>query len=489
MSVTEVFIGLVSTVGTDKEIVIKDLTDIFALYDYRVKVIRVTTEVISQFEKETPSFGTDNYKRISHYMDLGNEIRMGTGANNILMEGVASYISQHREKEEGNPKPSERTAYIISSIKNPDEVQYLREVYGDGFYLISVSSDKNKRLKYLVEQKGIANSQAEELLSRDENEELSQGQHTREAFQHGDYFLWLTDNLTEIYESISRFVKLIFAEPFITPTFNEYAMFMAFASSIRSADLSRQVGAVVARNDEIISTGANDCPRAQGGLYWPILKDGKYQDEEDGRDCARGYDSNKREQSELINKLLSTFGIKLTPENISKARRSGVGDITEYGRVVHAEMEALLCCARNNISCRGADLFVTTFPCHNCAKHIIAAGIANVIYIEPYPKSKTFIFYNHETCDGGLTKNKEKEKVNFQPFIGVGPQKFLDLFAVSSIRWKRRIRKDAEGKCVDWKEKNATPRNQLSYLSYLELEQNAVMQFEEETKALFLGEK
>jgi hypothetical protein len=35
---------------------------------------------------------------------------------------------------------------------------------------------------------------------------------------------------------------------------------MAFASSLRSADLSRQIGAVIARRNEIIATGANAAP-------------------------------------------------------------------------------------------------------------------------------------------------------------------------------------------------------------------------------------
>ncbi|MDN3612645.1 hypothetical protein QWZ16_23945 [Vibrio ostreicida] len=29
---------------------------------------------------------------------------------------------------------------------------------------------------------------------------------------------------------------------------------------------------------------------------------------------------------------------------------------------------------------------VRLFPCHNCAKHIVASGIKRVVYVEPYPK-------------------------------------------------------------------------------------------------------
>ena len=56
-------------------------------------------------------------------------------------------------------------------------------------------------------------------------------------------------------------------------------------------------------------------------------------------------------------------------------------------------MEELLFCARNTVDTRRATLYTTTFPCHNCAKHIIAAGIARVVYVEPYPKSKAMEFH------------------------------------------------------------------------------------------------
>jgi deoxycytidylate deaminase len=41
-------------------------------------------------------------------------------------------------------------------------------------------------------------------------------------------------------------------------------MFMAFSSALRSADLSRQVGAVIAKNGDLIASGANDVPKFGG---------------------------------------------------------------------------------------------------------------------------------------------------------------------------------------------------------------------------------
>src|SRR4029079_6724950 len=66
---------------------------------------------------------------------------------------------------------------------------------------------------------------------------------------------------------------------------------------------------------------------------------------------------------------------------------SMIKDIIEFGRMVHAEMNALADAARFRRSTIGATLYCTTMPCHMCAKLIIAAGIDRVVYVHPYNKS------------------------------------------------------------------------------------------------------
>lgn len=51
---------------------------------------------------------------------------------------------------------------------------------------------------------------------------------------------------------------------------------------------------------------------------------------------------------------------------------------------VHAEANAILFAARYGVSTEGAQLYTTHQPCLNCAKMIINAGIANVFYSHPY---------------------------------------------------------------------------------------------------------
>ncbi|MDO5725487.1 MAG: deaminase [Tissierellia bacterium] len=51
---------------------------------------------------------------------------------------------------------------------------------------------------------------------------------------------------------------------------------------------------------------------------------------------------------------------------------------------IHAEMNALLYCAKEGISVKDCKCYVTHFPCLNCTKALIQAGIKEVFYINDY---------------------------------------------------------------------------------------------------------
>jgi deoxycytidylate deaminase len=293
----------------------------------------------------------------------------------------------------------------------------------------------------------------------------------------------ISDSRDRLRGNIKRIVELWFGNPFVTPTFDEHAMFLAFAAGLRSADLSRQVGAVVARDSQILATGANDCPQVGGGLYWPTRQDnGCTEDVPRGRDYMRPEgDSNRAEQNRIIDRIVEEGGEQEYGLDRVKLRklleRSRIRDLTEYGRVVHAEMEALLSCARNRSSTIGATLYSTTFPCHNCAKHIIAAGIMRVVYVEPYPKSKTLEFHNDSISTG--RPGEPGGLVKFEPFVGIGPRRFFDLFSMHLGSTYSLIRKHNEtGKPVEWSIEKSQLRIQMKPVSYVELEAQACARFE-----------
>ncbi len=51
---------------------------------------------------------------------------------------------------------------------------------------------------------------------------------------------------------------------------------------------------------------------------------------------------------------------------------------------IHAEMNALLYCAKEGISVKGAKAYITHFPCLNCTKALIQAGISKIYYKNAY---------------------------------------------------------------------------------------------------------
>lgn len=479
MDDSEIVLGLITTLGTDTENVIRFMKDHLSKFSYTTELINVSSEILLPFEKnETEITFHSEYDRIKYFMDLGDDVRRKTEDTAIVTKGVAAHILEKRDSIE-DPSPREKVAYIIKSIKHPDEADYLKKVYGDGFHLIGITSDLDTRKRFLTEVKNMTEEQASLLMTRDADDNDDFGQHTQDAFQNSDYFISVGNDIDDIRNSVFRLIDLLFGNPFITPTFEEYAMFMAYSASIRSADLSRQIGAVITKDNEILSTGVNDCPKYSGGLYWQIHNNSQYYDEPSGRDYMLGYDSNKSEQNKIIKKILDNLGLNDTLENQKKIKKAGISSLTEYGRVVHAEMEAIISCARNNISSKGSVMYATTFPCHNCAKHIIAAGIKKVVYIEPYPKSKATEFYQQEISVNNIDFEK---KVVFVPFSGVGPRRYIDLFAMSSSKWGQKIRKDKQGNKIEWKRETAKVRNPMSPLSYLDCEKAAYLSYFDEIK-------
>jgi len=467
---SEIVIGIVSAVGTESRRVIDPLKDRIKGFGYTVEEIRVSSILPAQTGLSS------EYLRIRNYMNAGDNLRKDSGNNAILATGAAKVISDKRTS--GTPKK----AYIVNSLKHPNEVELLRKIYGDGFYLFGIHDDEKRRHGYLTNDKNCTQQQASELIKIDEDEKVDHGQRTRDTFHLADFFLNIGKNDDQVKNTIQRFLELIFSHPYKNPTFDEFAMFMAFNSSVRSSDLSRQVGAIITKNQQIVATGANDCPQSGGGLYWAEVDpdSGEVRDKVDGKDYMRDEDSNKRAQIEIITEITDSVISSGIVDNSKREdfkdvlKNSKISDLTEFGRVVHAEMEALLSCGRAGISTTDSVLYCTTFPCHNCAKHIIDAGIKRVVYVEPYPKSKALEFHSESThLKTGLDDKSDPLLVTFEPFNGVGARRFLDLFSVSLGSGSKLRRKDKDGITVDWSKETATIRTPLLPTSYLDIEKAA----------------
>lgn len=53
-------------------------------------------------------------------------------------------------------------------------------------------------------------------------------------------------------------------------------------------------------------------------------------------------------------------------------------------RTIHSEMNSLIQCAKNGVSTSGTEIFVTHFPCYNCTKCLLQAGVKKINYYYDY---------------------------------------------------------------------------------------------------------
>jgi cytidine deaminase len=280
-------------------------------------------------------------------------------------------------------------------------------------------------------------------------------------------------------------VELLFGRPFVTPTKDEYGMHHATGAALRSADLARQVGAAIFTADgQILALGTNDVARSGGGQYWP-------DDSDDQRDFLYGerdlsYEFRRNIFIDALNVLggggLLSHAYKENPrkfieEATAAVRNARIMLITEYARAVHAEMAAITDAARRGIALAGGILFTTTFPCHNCAKHIVASGIRRVVYIEPYPKSQVRRFYR-DSIAVDPPQEGSNGYVDFVPFVGVAPRRYKDLFSM-------RERKRDNGQIVEDAPGNL-PLLASPAVAYLENEHTHVAKFSATSKAVGL---
>ena len=112
-------------------------------------------------------------------------------------------------------------------------------------------------------------------------------------------------------------------------SWDEYFMSVALLASMRSKDPNTQVGACIVGEDKrIISTGYNGFPCGCSDDEFPWDRE---------------------------------------------------GEETKYPYVVHAELNAILNAGGRNLN--GSKLYVALFPCNECAKAIIQAGIKTVVYL------------------------------------------------------------------------------------------------------------
>jgi deoxycytidylate deaminase len=460
----EIIFALVGAAGARLDDLSAALKDSLSTFGYEAVDIRLSALLVNSADWINHT-GTSESDRIRHLQDKGDALRRTLNDGAALARAAIAEIRARRAVFSGSPdRPASARAYIVHQLKHPDEVELLRQVYGSSFLLVAGHAPWELRATELAKRIARKDSrpgeeshfkpQAYTVMEIDEKQHDVFGQNTRDTYPKADFFANLGIHRGE--HEVGRFVELLFGHPFSTPSPEEYAMYQASAVSLRSSDDSRQVGAVIVSltrnnpndkdkitNADIIAVGMNEVPRAGGGFYWD-------KDSPDNRDQAllryREEDRAKEIKISALAELIERLRIKewlreqipagpaseLARDLVNELKRTQFMDIGEFSRIVHAEMAALIDAARRGVAVSGHTMYVTTFPCHNCAKHIIAAGIQKVVFLEPYSKSRASHLHeeeiNLESADG---KVKEDGKVVFFPFSGIGPRLYQQLFSMS----------------------------------------------------------
>lgn len=441
----ELVIGLCGAVGSGVKSLKETLEDQLGQHGYHIEHIRLSELIAETQPDRSKILNLKGFQRYTSLQDLGDKIRENYG-NSILAELAIRRITVLRDASFGEGKAdanatkvTKKVAYIINQIKHPSEIDLLREVYRNNFYLMGVLRTEEERKRNLKEEP-MSDGEAATLIDRDRKSSDDNGQHVEKSLFQADYFIQNIDVAEEIKKSVTRFIKLVHGTNHITPKKDETGIYAAYSASLRSACLSRQVGAAIANEEGIIlSTGCNDVPSFGGGLYNADSSVDK-RCFNSGGVCHN--DKHKRLLKEEIELILESNNIenyKHIAENIlvnSKAK-----SLIEYSRAIHAEMDAITALARStNNNTIDKTLYCTTYPCHVCARHIVAAGIKRVVYIEPYEKSLAIQLHSDAICHSG--NGDQQTKVVFENFEGVAPRRYEKFFGYGQKR------KDSEGKAI-----------------------------------------
>jgi cytidine deaminase len=408
----ELVVGVVTPVGVDTGALVGRLRTSLQDFGYRTPVIKISEHLPAA----APPPGEPEDVRIRRLVSAGNDYCRSKNDASATARLVIREILRTRLRLNATPgekpavslaRPAWSTAYLVHSLKRPAEVSLLRAVYGPQFVLVGAQGTHDERVAELAARPLSAASPDErrrialELIELDAREHDEMGQRVNDTYPQADYFLTLT-------EPTDRFVRLLFGAVTEPATEAEHAMYVARATGARSLSPSRKVGAALVAAGSVVALGRNDVP--EGELP----------------DVATGVDASEEFKTQLVGDTVRRLMAKgwQPPEGATGAPEVAAAEalaggqlmsVIEYQRSVHAEVEAISDAARRGVAVAGTTLYVTTYPCHLCYKAALAVNVAEVRYIEPYPKSRALAMY---PSSGGRLK----------PYEGVAPRMYMRVF-------------------------------------------------------------
>lgn len=290
---------------------------------------------------------------------------------------------------------------VIDAIRNPYEALFLKKRFSS-FYLVSVNTDNENRLKYLRGSHKLSDDQIKVLDKKEypsglRGNERFVSQNIQKCIEISDIHVNnpRSDNFghSELRCQLSWYVSLMLHPGLVPPTLLESCMQVAYSVKKNSGCISRQVGAAV--SDESYSIKSVGWNNPAEGQVPCILRSAE--------DLINGYDGSAYSfyekndsvfrdsiKNKYIN-VISDDSYKRHGLNLSFCFKDIQNEVEGeknqvYTRSLHAEENAFLQISKNGgQSLSGGVLFTTASPCELCAKKAYQLGISKVVYIDPYP--------------------------------------------------------------------------------------------------------
>ena len=267
-----------------------------------------------------------------HLIETGNSLRRSHGPA-ILAQRTLRKLDQDSN-------------YAIDSIRNPAEVEALREG-GHHFRLVLVRANAEARFDRIRKRGRESDPTSIEAFKVLEEREAAGDEHSQNLIQVADladHTIGNDGTLAELRAQVDELLLALLREV-PRPGWDQYFMNIAKVAASRSNCLKRKVAAIIVRDKRVISTGYNGTPRGT-------------------RNCNEG-------GCPRCNSLAA----------------SGTG--LEECLCSHGEENAIVQAAFHGVGLAGATIYTTFAPCLLCAKMIINSGISEVVYNLDYPLNDT----------------------------------------------------------------------------------------------------
>ncbi len=237
--------------------------------------------------------------------------------------------------------------YVVSSIRNPAEVEALRK--RKGFILVYVDAPAKERFRRMAGRQ----KQGEELPTftdflASEKKEMSEdpaGQQLHKVFRMANLTIRNDGSVEQLYQKLDKFLRMWKPRLDKRPNWDEYFIGIMKQVGRRGTCDRGKSGAVIVRDKRLLSTGYVGSP-----IGIPHC------------------DEVGHEMHTVTN-----------PDGTTSQHCI---------RTAHAEQNAIVQAARHGTSIDGATVYCKMEPCHTCAKMIINAGIKRVVCEKKYHGAK-----------------------------------------------------------------------------------------------------